>query len=291
MGRMPRGSTVRIGVLGMQNYKKNESGSLTVLFSLSLMALLSVVGLAVDYGRATSLYRELQHAVDAAVLAGANPTIPLDQRESAFENALKANYKNNNPISQSSFTFNQNNGAAGSATVNLPNVFMTLIGLATTEVKVDSKAVYDNTSVEIVFAIDVSGSMRLTRLESVKAAAAKLISTLSQGGASAKFSLVPFNMAINIGTNNASLVSGTNNPLFAGSGWGGCVLERPNGFHHKDTYSSGAADGSGKWPAYVWPPEPNSGGYCNNPSNGTNLGYKSPEGWPLTPYVMVNGPN
>ena len=68
------------------------------------------------------------------------PRSHLDQRESAFENALKANYKNSNPISQSSFTFNQNNGAAGSATVNLPNVFMTLIGSATTEVKVDSKA-------------------------------------------------------------------------------------------------------------------------------------------------------
>jgi hypothetical protein len=55
----------------------------------------------------------------------------------------------------------------------------------------------------------------------VQAAAINLIEKLKQyatNDSGIKFGLVPIDMAINLGMNNAQLVDGANNPLFSGAG-------------------------------------------------------------------------
>lgn len=71
------------------------------------------------------------------------------------------------------------------------------------------------------------------------------------------------------------------------------VLERRGGNFATDVYNPGAADGSGRWQAYVWPPAPNAGpaNSCLNPSNGSNTGYQSVEPAPLGKDPWRQGPN
>lgn len=51
------------------------------------------------------------------------------------------------------------------------------------------------------------------------------------------------------------------------------MLERRGNYRYLDTYRPGATDGSGKWMAYVSPPDPNLNSLCTNPSNGEDTGY------------------
>ena len=94
-------------------------------------------------------------------------------------------------------------------------------------------------------------------------------------GQSVKYSIIPFTMNVNVGTSNDSFVENTLSPLFNGTTWAGCVLERPTPYHNQDVFNAGDAAAGGRWQAYIWPPEPNNGSTCINPSNGNNDGYNS----------------
>ena len=53
-----------LGEIG--RFRRDKSGNIAVIFTLALMPILSAVGCAVDYSRATQLRAKLQAAVDAA---------------------------------------------------------------------------------------------------------------------------------------------------------------------------------------------------------------------------------
>src|SRR5690349_161600 len=57
-------------------FTRNQTGSIAVNFSLMAVPLLFVAGAGVDYGHASQARTELQAALDAAVLAGANDGSP-----------------------------------------------------------------------------------------------------------------------------------------------------------------------------------------------------------------------
>ncbi|MET0408022.1 MAG: TadE/TadG family type IV pilus assembly protein, partial [Hyphomicrobium sp.] len=55
----------------MKSFAADTRGSVAILFGLMLFVLLTVVGLAVDYGRFVNARNQTIQATDAAVLAGA----------------------------------------------------------------------------------------------------------------------------------------------------------------------------------------------------------------------------
>lgn len=268
--------------------------------SLLMTLLLGFAGAAVDYGQMVYLRSRLQTALDAATLAGSNPLIADADRQTRFLNTFKANYEPKLRVPENlTFTYTAGSGGQASGSFVYDTLFFKVLGKDQSTIGATSAARFDQTDIEIVFALDISGSMQAmdmgggTRLSALKSAVNKLVDIVMANKSPAqnvKFGLVPFNMAVNIGPAHASLVEGTTNPLFTGTEWAGCVLERRNGYHAKDTYSSGSSNGSGRWPAYIWPPAPNTGS-CLNPSNGTNTGYQSVEAAPLGRNPWMNGPN
>ena len=50
----------------VSRFRRDRSGNIAVIFALSLLPVLSGIGCAVDYSRATQLRSKLQSAVDAA---------------------------------------------------------------------------------------------------------------------------------------------------------------------------------------------------------------------------------
>lgn len=287
--------------VGRRSFISDTRGSVAIISGFCMIALLGLAGLAIDYGQMISLRNRAQGALDAAVLAASNPLLANESRQTTFAATFSQNYGSGR-ISPSTlkFDYGTSTGGVGSATFQYTTLFMGVMGESAAQIGVVSKARIDVADLEIVFALDISGSMQAmdmgggSRLDALKSSVRNLMDVILANrapGQSIKFGVVPFNMAVNIGTDNVGLVDNTKNALFAGSTWGGCVLERKGGFQAKDVYNPGATDGSGRWPAYIWPPAPNQGPVCLNRSNGTNGGYSSVEPAPLGKDPWRDGPN
>lgn len=75
-----------------QSFVQNENGSLPIIFALTLIPLMGVLGLAIDGGRIYAARQKLQVVVDIAALAGARqPTLSDAERMSAAQAAFGAN--------------------------------------------------------------------------------------------------------------------------------------------------------------------------------------------------------
>ncbi|MCH9764427.1 MAG: hypothetical protein K0U34_00325, partial [Alphaproteobacteria bacterium] len=237
-------------------------------------------------GRAASNQLNAQHALDAAVLAASNVFLDDDEREDKFAAVFAKNFKEDDAtISDLKFTFSQADGGYGRLELDYNTSIMKLFGKDTVHNVLASRARQNNVDLEIALVLDVSGSMLASmgsgsRMDALKTAAKKMVETLDDAklpSQNIRYSIVPFTMNVNVGTNNAAFVDNTASGLFAGTAWAGCVLERPAPYHNQDVYNSGDASSGGRWQAYVWPPEPDNGTVCQNPSDGTNSGYKTVE--------------
>ncbi|MEQ1731984.1 MAG: pilus assembly protein TadG-related protein, partial [Vicinamibacterales bacterium] len=280
----------------------DHRGSVAIPFAVMLFGLVFLAGVGIDSGRGYSAKGRLQSAVDAAVLAASNVFVEDDKREPLFQEILKQNLANETFATfNAEFRYTRASGGLGQVTAALPVTLLAITGKESLDIKVESSAQQIPMDLEIVFVLDVSGSMRAamggeTRMDALKRAAKRTVDMLDKvrmPGQNIRFGIVPFTMNVNIGTRNDRYVSQTNNALFTGTNWAGCVLERPAPHHHRDTYTGGVARDGGRWHAYIAPPEPNSSSKCQNPSNGTNTGYRSidPVG-PAGPFdSQTKGPN
>lgn len=274
----------------------DKRGNFAIYAGLVAIPLLAAAGIGLDYTNATRVRAELQQAADAAVLVAARETeMTTAQRKAIAKKFFEANSEN---FTLRSFVVTvTSEGAKIDLTARIKTNLMGVIGQPYMDVGITTTAASKTSTLEIVFALDVSGSMLAgmssgkTRIQELKDATTKLVDQLvAKTDYEVKVGYVPFTMNVNLGTKNAALVRDTANPLFGASAWKGCVFERAAPNHVKDSPG-------GKWYAYVWPPMPNSIGgsdWGNNPSNGTNAGYQTADEAaqaPSDPQVLVNGPN
>ena len=131
---------------------------------------------------------------------------------------------------------------------------------------------------EVVLVLDVTGSMYSSfsgierRIEAMRDTTLELVRLLFETDPEPeklRMAVVPYNTAVNIGTDMHSFVLDTGldangqpglpNP-FNQTTWFGCVQARKDGNDLTDVYVPGATDGTGEWPAYRWPIEPDRRG-------------------------------
>ena len=131
---------------------------------------------------------------------------------------------------------------------------------------------------EVVLVLDVTGSMYSNyaggqrRIEGMRDLTLDLIGNLFGADPEPeklRVAVVPYNTAVNIGADMHSFVQDSGldangqptaeNP-FNQTTWFGCVQARKNGGDLTDIYVPGATDGTGEWPAYRWPIEPDRRG-------------------------------
>ena len=60
----------------ISHFRRDQGGNIAVIFALSLMPILSCLGCAIDYSRATQLRSKLQSAIDAASVGSVSRTSP-----------------------------------------------------------------------------------------------------------------------------------------------------------------------------------------------------------------------
>lgn len=245
-----------------RSFLRDEDGAVVALAALSIPIMMLAIGAAVDYSRAGALKTRLQDAADAAVLVAAKSAPAMNDSDllAATRKVFKANV---NDPSATIDTLKVSNGRRKveltvSAVAN--NMFMGFAGLGQQSIGAFAASVTADNNYEIALVIDNSGSMAssaggASKMQSAKDAANKLIDAMmgaQQAANKTKFSVVPFTLAVNVGSSyayaswmdtagvssihwqnldkaNSDWKPASRFAIFAelGIGWAGCVETRP----------------------------------------------------------------
>ena len=270
----------RAGLKGMSgsltSFCHCERGSYFVFFALALIPVVGAAGLGIDLGRSYVAQSRLQAAIDSAAIAMASAEGTDSEIQTLGENFFYANFPSDfwaasappvitidRPVTTTSGDFTIE------ARATVPTLFMGMFGHDSVQVAARTEAVSEIRGLEVVLVLDVTGSMYYNynggerRIEAMMDAAQVMMDILFGDQTNPdllRVSLVPYIAAVNIGTANAAYVTDTDTALFGSTDWLGCVQARPNGHDLTDAFSAGATDGTGEWPAYRWPIEPNRRG-------------------------------
>ena len=230
-------------------FGQNESGTVAVIFGLSVMILIGTTGLAIDGSRAYSVSMRVGSILDSAALAGAklfdrpNSTdADIRARTLAF---LKAHTNALNVTGLSLDNFQTAIDRSKSSVkltvdVKVPTTFASVAGVTTFEFTKAAKVVYDLKRVELAMVLDITGSMAVSgKLDAMKVAAKEVIDLLIDPSApealANKIALAPYAASVNVGGYLGSVASGQS--VMGDT----CVLERPGTASQTDQPPSGAA--------------------------------------------------
>jgi Flp pilus assembly protein TadG len=237
------------------SFSSDERGAVAVIFAVMVLPILGLVGMGVDYSRASSMRAKLQRSIDSAILTNAaratQPTVKEDitaQVTAAFRPGEVTNLVVNTVVLSGQITT--------TATATVPRV-MPLLGMQTMAIGADAEAKWGSKSFEVAMVIDNSGSMDQymgvqKKITSVKTAAANFVDFLVANvppPGTLKIALVPFDQNVNIGAANKTASWVDTSSLSSsswGSSWGsssstwdGCVWDRTQNYDVTNTPPTG----------------------------------------------------
>lgn len=210
-----RGATQALAAFG-----RNERGSIAMIFGLMLMVLMSVTGLALDYGRVLMARRTLAEATDSAALAAGRALTDGTLTQAEAE-AIATAYFNENAKELSkikamvpvpAITTNMGNSTVTvTASADVPMTFMGVVGYKKVAVPATSTVAFDSRDLEVGMALDITGSMSGTppgggprKIDGLKAAfksfAETLIPASQQLGRKVRIGVAPFSASVNLGS-------------------------------------------------------------------------------------------
>ncbi|MEN5113090.1 ubiquitin-activating E1 FCCH domain-containing protein [Brevundimonas diminuta] len=194
-------------------FLRQTQGNVAMMFALALPVLLMITLGAIDIHQASKVKAQLQDALDAAALAAARSTFTDDVNINTVGlAALKANmpgYFGETSGDTANFVL-LNNRVTGDARVNVKvlvaNVVLPPYGKLLDDflpVSTRSEVLRASRNVEVAMVLDITGSMKGTRMTDLKTAAKDLVDLVVQEQQSpftSKVALVPYSMGVNAGT-------------------------------------------------------------------------------------------
>jgi len=271
-------------------FSADRAGAVVLLFGLMLIPIVLFFGGAIDYTNAYRNRAKFQNALDSAALT-AGRAFDMGQSESEAQTAaakvMEANLGTAWPSYSSNFEIDLTaKTVLATANMNVYTFVLGVMGLDYIPIATTSTVKMPNGKVEVVMVLDNSGSMRGSKLTSLKDAANNLTDILY--GATTipdyvKIGVVPFAASVNVGTSysNASwmdtmgqssihfenfdtnITRWTLLSLLNNTSWGGCVEVRPSPYDTDDT-QAGAGGGDSYFVPLFAPDEPDSSGSYNN---------------------------
>lgn len=216
-----------LGQFNADRFRRDERGTTAMIFALTIAIVVSMVGGAVDYGRAVKVRDQMQNAVDAAVLAAAR-SWQLNGDATMALQVAQSFYDRNKPYEVASTLQTFPPDAARNALVLEASAvaqapFLSLIRVDGFTIEVRSEALLavggnSELNLEISMMLDVTGSMGGQKIIDLKAAAKDLIDIVvwdDQSEYTSKVALVPFANGINLGS--TTLVNSVRGNLKTGS--------------------------------------------------------------------------
>ncbi len=199
----------------IHHFAKDEGGNIAMLFGLSIIAFLGMVGFAIDVSRSLHAQSALQNTMDKAVLSLAkdmatDPDLQGAGNATARQQYIQKWLDANHAVSQLQMTFSTVLGTNKEVTVTadatVPTTIMALMGHTSMDISADSQAVYSSGKAEIAMVLDTTGSMAGSKLTTLKSAAKDFSSTLfaqPDSDTNLKIAVVPFSQYVNVGIQHA----------------------------------------------------------------------------------------
>jgi Flp pilus assembly protein TadG len=231
----------------------HSGGNVALMFGLAIVPIFGVVGAALDYARVTDVRTKLAASLDAAVLAVGRQTTAMSDK-AAFDlvatwmTAYMADKKFAGTWQLDSVT-QSGDAVVAKASGKVDTTLARVLGYEEVPFAVTSEAVKSIGKVELALILDNTGSMKGTKIASLKSAAEDLVDSLAAATkkpSDLKIAVVPFSQTVNVGSGYASatwldtagkssvaksqFLGQTVNriDLFkkVGATWGGCVETR-----------------------------------------------------------------
>lgn len=280
---------------GLSIVPRGKRGGVAVIFGISAVPMILMVGLAVDATRIWLVRTKVQQAIDAATMIAGVSSASTSQATITTNawNMFLANMSASASGGTAKFmgiTITQSNFAVTfpdayhinvAANVTVPTSFLSIV--APTEVISTSATTLIGGGVEMALVLDVSLSMSFamsdgtanTKEQALQSAVSNMLNTMYGGSdtlTNMYISVVPFAAAVNIGNTNTAWL----NPSFTTTSCSGsCTGSGGNG-NWPVTYKGSTADGSG-WRGCV---EARQNGMDVTEDGPSNL--FSPYYWPTT---------
>lgn len=229
-------------------FSRDDQGSIAIIFALSTLVLVFLMGMALDTGRAIQAGTKTASALDSAALAAAKAM--REQNLTQAEVAEVANEFFQANIEQSGLsaaTYGDLDvtvdAASGSVQLSIqasvPTTFAKAAGFETLNVARSTTAIYNIRDIELGMMLDITGSMGGSKIADLRDAAKDLVDILITNNASSqsvRIALAPYSASVNAGPYAVNVTS-PGNPSTDG-----CVIERTGSEAYSDT-----APGSGTW--------------------------------------------
>lgn len=205
--------------MSAQNFRSNRSGNVAIIFALTIAAIISMLGLAIDFQRSVSAEQNIQSALDTATLAAArqmqdstktSAEIQTYAQQLFAENIKGANANLDCPQAKISLDMVKGRATA-TASCQLPTTLASLFSIQQIKVTQSSTSSVNITNLDLAMMLDVSGSMSGQKIKDLQDAAKNAVDILitPQTGDRVRIAFNTYSTAINVG-DYAKKVKGSN---------------------------------------------------------------------------------
>jgi len=248
------------------DFARDERGVVGVLFALSILVLVMIIGVAIDEARLVRSNSKLAAAADAAALAAGRAMLDGQLSDADVVEVGEKFFRENLLAAGEVATINgvrvlpnrQDGTVMVTIDADVPMTLTRVAGFETVGTPVRSVTDFDQRDIELGMALDITGSMGGRKIQDLKIAAKDLIDILLPDGGTTntiRIGLAPYSASIRLGA-YADLASG-------GTSTDGCVRERAG--HDAPTDAAPAAGhtfAAGGSPVDIDPTEGRQGYVC-----------------------------
>ena len=197
----------------MRAFSAERAGNVAITFALATLPVIGGVGAAVDYSRANAVKASLQTALDSTALmlskeATTDTSSALQTNATKYFKALYTPSNTNDITISASYTTTGGSQVTVNGSVDVPTVFMGIMGFQKITVNGSSTSAWGSTRLRVALVLDNTGSMADDSKMTALISATKSLLTQLQSAASVNgdvyVSIVPFVKDVNVGTTNAN---------------------------------------------------------------------------------------
>ncbi len=184
-----------------------RAGNVAIIFALSLIPILTLVGAAVDYSRANSLKVAMQSALNSTALmiakkAATDSSAQLQTKAENFFSALFTRPEAKNVKIVASYSTSGGSNVLVSSSVDMDTEFMGIVGLNTITVTAKSTAKWGSSRLRVALVLDTTGSMNDDgKMVALKTATKNLLTQLKNAASvngDVYVSIIPFSKNVNL---------------------------------------------------------------------------------------------
>jgi Flp pilus assembly protein TadG len=225
----------------LNKFGSDRGGAVAIMAGLMAIALVSSIAMAVDVARAYVIKSRISYAIDAAALAGGrdilSPTRDADIRmyfdanfDPGYLGATITTFDIVPDLDEETLSIN--------VSADLPTTLGRVFGYDKLDIAAANEVKRGVRGMELALILDNTGSMRGTKMTTMKSASQDLMDILYGSEETVQnfwVSVVPYITAVNIGDTHASWLTGLNQSDFAPTTWMGCVEARDAPLDQNDT--------------------------------------------------------